>query len=270
MFLRTIELYLKTLIKVFLLELIVKARMFGHAFLGRFRDESTPNMMTTTLLTNDGNGLLGGTNCTMQINSHNNNNDSTEAATQIVSRSTSVSISSADTTTTTDAIAIATTPTVNTRAEEAQVRLMQKRKREKEQRNDVNGQFAKLLELLKLIEREAEEIGRQYGEEDSSSSSDAGCYASISTIMALSASTGPTNRVDLLARTIIHLEHLNRTAKKQQVEIAELSTILAQTKAQQQRSSLPREEEEEEEEVEEPPSSFSLVDNSTNSTTTLS
>merc|ERR1712238_13949 len=109
---------------------------------------------------------------------------------------------------------------------------------------------------LKLIEREAEEIGRQYGGEDSSSSSsDAGCYASISTIMALSASTGPTNRVDLLARTIIHLEHLNRTAKKQQVEIAEVSTILAQTKAQQQRSSLSREEEEEE-----PPSSFSLVD----------
>ena len=44
MFLRTIEeivLYVKTLIKVFLLELIVKARMFGHAFLGRFRDEVT-------------------------------------------------------------------------------------------------------------------------------------------------------------------------------------------------------------------------------------
>ena len=40
--LRTIQflrLYVKTLIKVFLLELIVKARMFGHAFLGRFWDE---------------------------------------------------------------------------------------------------------------------------------------------------------------------------------------------------------------------------------------
>ena len=32
-------LYVKTLIKVFPLEFIVKARMFEHAFLGRFRDE---------------------------------------------------------------------------------------------------------------------------------------------------------------------------------------------------------------------------------------
>jgi len=195
-------------------------------------------MMTTTWLPNDGNGL-GGTNCTMQINSHNNNDS--EAAAQIVSRSKSVSISSADTTTTTTTDVIATTiTTVNTRAEEAQVRLMQKRKREKQQRNDVNCQFAKLLELLKLIEREAEEIGRQHEEENenNSYSTSAGCYASVSTIMALSASTGPTNRVDLIARTIIHLEHLNRTAKKQQAEIEELSNILEQTKQQRAREEV--------------------------------
>jgi len=193
-------------------------------------------MMTTTWLPNDGNGL-GGTNCTMQINSHNNNDS--EAAAQIVSRSKSVSISSADTTTTTTPDVIATTiTTVNTRAEEAQVRLMQKRKREKQQRNDVNCQFAKLLELLKLIEREAEEIGRQNEEENENYSSSAGCYASVSTIMALSASTGPTNRVDLIARTIIHLEHLNRTAKKQQAEIEELSNILEQTKQQRAREEV--------------------------------
>ena len=34
-----LRLYGKTLIKVFPLEFIVKARMFEHAFLGRFRDE---------------------------------------------------------------------------------------------------------------------------------------------------------------------------------------------------------------------------------------
>ena len=34
-----LRLYVKTLIKNFPLELIVKSRMFGHAFLGRFRDD---------------------------------------------------------------------------------------------------------------------------------------------------------------------------------------------------------------------------------------
>ena len=34
-----LRLHVQTLIKVFPLEFIVKARMFEHAFLGRFRDE---------------------------------------------------------------------------------------------------------------------------------------------------------------------------------------------------------------------------------------
>lgn len=177
-----------------------------------------------TWLTNDGNGL-GGTTCTMQINNPNNNDS--EAAAQIASRSRS-SIS----TTTTGA-----TATANTRSEEAQVRLMQKRKREKQQRNDVNRQFAKLLEFLKLIEQEAEEMGRQNEDNDDYSAS--GCYGSVSTIMALSTSTGPTNRVDLIARTIIHLEHLNRTAKKQKVEIEELSNLLEQTKRSREETPFP-------------------------------
>ena len=44
MFLRAIEeivLYVKTFIKVFLLDINANARMIGHAFLGRFRDEPT-------------------------------------------------------------------------------------------------------------------------------------------------------------------------------------------------------------------------------------
>ena len=43
---RNCVLCIKTLIQVFPLELIVKARMFGHAILGRFRDERSTRTMT--------------------------------------------------------------------------------------------------------------------------------------------------------------------------------------------------------------------------------
>ena len=90
---------------------------------------------------------------------------------------------------------------------------------EKQRRNDVNKQFAELTEVLKTIEREAQEVGRN---------DDA--YGSVSTMMAIAASTGPTNRVDLIARTIVHLERLNRTAKKQRFEFASLREQLEHTK----------------------------------------
>ena len=41
---KEIVLYVKTLIKVFPLEFIVKARMFEHVFLGRFQDETDVNV----------------------------------------------------------------------------------------------------------------------------------------------------------------------------------------------------------------------------------
>ena len=104
-------------------------------------------------------------------------------------------------------------------AQEAQLRSERKRSREKQRRNDVNKQFAELTEVLKNIEREAQEVGRN---------DDA--YGSVSTMMAIAASTGPTNRVDLIARTIVHLERLNRTAKKQRSEIASLREQLEHTK----------------------------------------
>lgn len=102
---------------------------------------------------------------------------------------------------------------------EAQIRSERKRSREKQRRNDVNKQFAELTEVLKMIEREAQEQERK---EDS--------YASVSTMMAIAASTGPTNRVDLIARTIAHLERLNRAAKRQRVEIRTLKDELERTK----------------------------------------
>lgn len=104
-------------------------------------------------------------------------------------------------------------------AQEAQLRSERKRSREKQRRNDVNKQFAELTEVLKNIEREAQEVGRN---------DDA--YGSVSTMMAIAASTGPTNRVDLIARTIVHLERLNRTAKKQRLDIASLREQLERTK----------------------------------------
>ncbi|VEU41635.1 unnamed protein product [Pseudo-nitzschia multistriata] len=104
-------------------------------------------------------------------------------------------------------------------AQEAQLRSERKRSREKQRRNDVNRQFAELTEVLKNIEREAQEMGRN---------DDA--YGSVSTMMAIAASTGPTNRVDLIARTIVHLERLNRTAKKQRLEISSLQEQLERTK----------------------------------------
>lgn len=104
-------------------------------------------------------------------------------------------------------------------AQEAQLRSERKRSREKQRRNDVNKQFAELTEVLKNIEREAQEVGRN---------DDA--YGSVSTMMAIAASTGPTNRVDLIARTIVHLERLNRTAKKQRLEIASVRDQLEHTK----------------------------------------
>ena len=104
-------------------------------------------------------------------------------------------------------------------AQEAQLRSERKRSREKQRRNDVNKQFAELTEVLKNIEREAQEVGRN---------DDA--YGSVSTMMAIAASTGPTNRVDLIARTIVHLERLNRTAKKQRLDIAGLREQLERTK----------------------------------------
>merc|ERR1712194_56037 len=103
--------------------------------------------------------------------------------------------------------------------QEAQVRSERKRSREKQRRNDVNKQFQELTEVLKQIEREAQEMGRG---DDS--------YGSLSTMMAIAASTGPTNRVDLIARTIVHLERLNRTAKKQKIEINQLREQLESTK----------------------------------------
>lgn len=90
----------------------------------------------------------------------------------------------------------------------AQARSERKRSREKQRRCDVNRQFADLTALLKQIEAEE-------AEEDS-------------TVARLAFS--PTNRVDMIARTITHLERLRAMNKRRKLEVETLQQQLEQAK----------------------------------------
>lgn len=86
----------------------------------------------------------------------------------------------------------------------AQARSERKRSREKQRRSDVNRQFGDLTALLKQIEAEE-------AEEDK-------------TVARLAFS--PTNRVDMIARTITHLERLRAVNKRRKKEIESLQQQL--------------------------------------------
>ncbi len=90
----------------------------------------------------------------------------------------------------------------------AQARSERKRSREKQRRSDVNRQFADLTGLLKQIEAEE-------AEEDN-------------TVARLAFS--PTNRVDMIARTITHLERLRAINKRRKLEVESLQQQLDQAK----------------------------------------
>lgn len=90
----------------------------------------------------------------------------------------------------------------------AQARSERKRSREKQRRSDVNRQFADLTALLKQIEAEE-------AEEDN-------------TVARLAFS--PTNRVDMIARTITHLERLRAINKRRKLEVETLQQQLEQAK----------------------------------------
>jgi len=90
----------------------------------------------------------------------------------------------------------------------AQARSERKRSREKQRRCDVNRQFADLTALLKDIEAEE-------AEEDK-------------TVARLAFS--PTNRVDMIARTITHLERLRAVNKRRKKEVESLQQQLEQAK----------------------------------------
>ena len=86
----------------------------------------------------------------------------------------------------------------------AQARSERKRSREKQRRSDVNKQFADLTKTLREIENEEDNKSRL--------------------------PFNPTNRVDLIARTIMHLERLRENNKKQKQEIESLQQQLDQAK----------------------------------------
>jgi hypothetical protein len=90
-----------------------------------------------------------------------------------------------------------------------QARSERKRSREKQRRSDVNTKFADLTQLLRQIESEE-------AEEDNH----------IMTRLAFN----PTNRVDLVARTIMHLERLRDSNKKRVLEVESLQQQLDQAK----------------------------------------
>lgn len=90
----------------------------------------------------------------------------------------------------------------------AQSRSERKRSREKQRRSDVNRQFADLTTLLRQIETEE-------AEEDH-------------TVARLAFS--PTNRVDLIARTITHLERLRDMNKRRKKEVESLEQQLELSK----------------------------------------
>ena len=91
----------------------------------------------------------------------------------------------------------------------AQARSERKRSREKQRRSDVNKQFADLTQLIRQIESE-----ESAGDE----------------LVASRLAFSPTNRVDLIARTIAHLERLRESNKKRKVEVDSLQKQLEDSK----------------------------------------
>lgn len=87
-----------------------------------------------------------------------------------------------------------------------QARSERKRSREKQRRSDVNRQFADLTHLLRQIEAEEAE--------------DENSKARLA--------FNPANRVDLISRTISHLERLRESSKKRKLEVDSLQIQLEQ------------------------------------------
>ena len=91
----------------------------------------------------------------------------------------------------------------------AQARSERKRSREKQRRSDVNKQFTDLTQILRTIEEEEAEENN-----------------GLTTRLAFN----PSNRVDLIARTSMHLERLQKANKRQKLEVQSLQQQLDQAK----------------------------------------
>jgi len=124
----------------------------------------------------------------------------------------------------------------------AQARSERKRSREKQRRNDVNKQFAELTEVLKRIEAEessgntaataapAASAAAAEGSTDSTTSDSASLVAPPSVAAVLPPFSSPSNRVELIARTIAHLERLHALNMHHKSRVATLSKELQEAK----------------------------------------
>lgn len=90
----------------------------------------------------------------------------------------------------------------------AKARSERKRSREKQRREDVNKHFGDLSQLLRHIESEDEEGSK---------------WIPVTTV-------GPTNRVDLIARTIVVLERIHKVSTERKQEILDLNKQLEDMK----------------------------------------
>ena len=117
----------------------------------------------------------------------------------------------------------------------AHARSERKRSREKQRRSDVNKQFTDLTQLLQKIDAEdaaaaaaeaaaaTSNTNEELGSCDVKSSSVA---SSATTVAASRITFNPSNRVDLIGRTILQLERLHEANKRRKNEIASLQQQL--------------------------------------------
>jgi hypothetical protein len=106
-----------------------------------------------------------------------------------------------------------------------QARSERKRSREKQRRTDVNKQFGELTEVLKRIEAEEQQLQQERAAREEAREGGPKPNSHQSSRMVLPPFS-PTNRVDLIARTIAHLERLSHVTKKQVQELQSLEDQL--------------------------------------------
>lgn len=114
----------------------------------------------------------------------------------------------------------------------AHARSERKRSREKQRRSDVNKQFTDLTQLLQKIDAEDAAAAAAEAAAAASSTSEelVSCDAKSSSTSSAAAAGritfNPSNRVDLIGRTILQLERLHEANKRRKNEIASLQQQL--------------------------------------------
>ena len=109
-------------------------------------------------------------------------------------------------------------------------RSERKRSREKQRRTDVNKQFGELTEVLKRIEAEEQQLQQELAAREEARHPGNAANGGVQASRMILPPFSPTNRVDLIARTIAHLERLSHVTKKQVQELHSLEDQLKNAK----------------------------------------